>query len=174
MFGLTGIALYVVIFLAKMIEVSLATIRNVLINRGQKFIGACIGFFEVLIWLYVVSNVLQNVTDDLIKVGVYCLAFSCGNYLGATIEEKLAIGMAVIEVFILKEESSELVGILREDGFGVTTIDSEGKDNKMTIIKIYLKRKNINKAVSIINKNAPKSIISVSDVKNIKGAFIRK
>lgn len=174
MFALQGVALYLVIFLAKLVEVSLSTIRNVLINRGQKFIGACIGFFEVLIWLYVVSNVLQNVTDDLVKVGVYCLAFSCGNYLGATIEEKLAIGMAVIDVFILKDESYNLVDILRKDGFGVTTIDSQGKDNKMVIIKIYLKRKNINKAILIINKNAPKSIVSVSDVKNLKGAFIRK
>ena len=73
--------IYLLIFFAKLVEVSLATIRNVLINRGEKLKGSIIGFFEVLIWVIVVSNVLSDVMQDPLRVLVYCLAFSMGNFV---------------------------------------------------------------------------------------------
>ncbi|MDR2940137.1 MAG: DUF5698 domain-containing protein [Clostridiales bacterium] len=165
---------YLGIFGAKVVEVSLATLRIVLINRGQKLLGSIIGFFEVLIWLFVVNLVLTDVTEDFMKVVVYCFAFSCGNYIGSTIEEKLAIGMSVIEVLIEADKSEDLAEILRQNGYGVTTIGSSGKEKKMAIIKVFLKRRSIPDAHGIIVKNYPESIVSVSDVKKIVGGYIKK
>ncbi len=171
---MSSIIIYLAIFFAKLIEVSAATLRMVLINRGQKLLGSVIGFFEILIWLYVVNLVLKDVTQDLVKVFVYCLAFSMGNYLGTTIEEKLALGMSLMEVLIDVEKSPLLVSILHKNGYGVSVINSNGVEKKMNIIKIYLKRKSIPDAYAIITKSFPESIISVSDVKTVVGGFIKK
>ncbi len=83
---------YAFIFFAKIIEVALMTVRTVLITRGEKLYGSIIGFIEVTIWLYVTSSVLSGIKDDPIRMVVYALGFTCGNYVGCVIEEKLAIG----------------------------------------------------------------------------------
>lgn len=92
--------IYFAIFFAKLIEVPLATVRIVLINRGEKLKGSLIGFVEVLIWIVVVGNVLDSLSEDPIKALVYCLAFACGNYLGSIVEDKLAIGTACIQAVV--------------------------------------------------------------------------
>jgi uncharacterized protein YebE (UPF0316 family) len=174
MFTPLSILLYLGIFFAKLIEVTIATLRNVLINRGQRKIGAVLAFFEVLIWLFVVSIVLNDITSDFFKVFVYCFAFACGNFLGSVLEEKLAIGMSVMEVYVMREAAGQLADALRQDGFGVTTIDSHGKENEMVIMKVYLKRKQIKEATALIKDISPAAIITVGDIKRISGGFIKK
>ena len=88
--------LYVLIFLAKIVEVSLMTLRTVLITRGEKVVGSIIGFFEVIIWLYLVSTVLVGISEDPIKMVVYALGFSVGNYVGSFLEEKLPMALCCL------------------------------------------------------------------------------
>jgi len=95
--------MYIGIFFAKLIEVTMATLRNMLINRGHRKIGSVLAFFEVAIWLVVVSIVLKDITDDFFKAFVYCFAFACGNFMGSVLEEKLAIGMSVVDIYIAQE-----------------------------------------------------------------------
>lgn len=166
--------IYAFIFVAKLVEVSLATVRNVLINRGEKAKGAFIGFFEVLIWVIVVSNVLSNVTEDPIKVVVYCLAFSLGNYCGVILEGKLAIGTAYIQVVIPEEKKEELGNALRDRGFGVTTVEGSGKDGIVIVMMIYMKRKLVNEALELIKDYSPSSLITVNDVRQMSNGFIKK
>lgn len=170
----TSILIYIGIFLAKLIEVSLATLRAVLNNRGQKLVAATIGFFEVMLWIYLASIVLKDVSSDPLKVVVYCLAFSCGNYVGVTLEEKIALGMSVIEILVSETEAKNLAKILRDEGYGVTTIESYGKEDKKVIVKTYLKRKQLNHAVSIIKQHGTGSFFSISDVKSLVGGYIKK
>jgi len=167
------IILYIAIFCAKLIEVSVATLRTVLNNRGQKRLAACIGFFEVMIWVVVASNVLNNITEDPIKVLVYCFAFSMGNFIGVTLEEKLALGMSVVEVLAKQDIAQNLADALREKGYGVTTIESSGKETKMVILKLFIKRKQIPDATQIIRDAGADVIFSVSDVKKVTGGFIK-
>ena len=174
MFTPISILIYSGIFFAKLIEVTIATLRNVLINRGQRKIGAFLAFFEVLIWLFVVSIVLNDITSDYFKVFIYCFAFACGNFMGSVLEEKLAIGMSVMDIYVTNGSAEQLADALRENGFGVTTIDSRGKENEVTIMKTYLKRKQLTEATKLVQDIAPSAIVSVSDIKRISGGYIKK
>lgn len=166
--------IYFFIFFAKMVEVALATLRLVLVNRGEKLKGAFIGFFEVLLWVIVISNVLNGLSEAPLKLIIYCLAFATGNYLGVVIENKLAIGTACIQAVIGPDKKEELSEALRAKGFGVTNLVGEGKDGPVDVLMIYLKRKCLNEASAQIREFCPKALITVNDVRYLSNGFIKK
>ena len=173
--SLSGPSLYIIVFLAKTIEVSIATIRLVYVNKGERVKGAILGFFEVLIWILVVSSVLHNITDDPFKIFAYAAGFSLGNYLGVSIESKIAVGLASIQIVVNEEDGDILASILRDNEFGVTIINGKGKnDSKKDLLFIQLKRRRIPTAIKLIKDTDPKAYISVNDVKSIVGGFIKK
>lgn len=171
---MTNVLIYLAIFAAKLVEVSLSTVRNVLVNRGEKLRGAIIGFFEVLIWIVVVSNVLDSLTEDPLKAIIYCLAFACGNYVGVIIEGKLALGTACIQAVVSEAQKDELSAALREKGFGVTIIQGQGMEQTVDVLMIYLKRKCVEEAIELIRQYGPTSMITVNDVRSLRNGFIRK
>lgn len=165
---------YLFIFFAKLVEVSLATVRNVLINRGEKVKGALIGFFEVLLWVIVISQVLDSLSENPAKLIIYCVAFSLGNYVGVIIENKLAIGTACIQAVVKEEVQDELTHTLREKGFGVTMVRGEGKDGPVDVLMIYLKRKCVEEAAALIRQYSPKAFLTVNDVRQLRNGYIKK
>lgn len=173
--NLSGHALYIIIFIAKTIEVSIATIRLVYVNKGERVKGAILGFFEVMIWILVVSSVLNNITDDPFKIFAYSAGFALGNYLGVFIESKIAVGLASIQIVVNEEDGDILAGILRDHEYGVTIIDGTGKDDsKKDLLFIQLKRKKIPAAIKLIKETDPNAYININDVKSIVGGFIKK
>lgn len=174
LFHISGPALYIIIFCAKIIEVSISTVRLVLINKGERVKGAILAFIEIMIWLIIVSSVLNNITEDPIKVFIYAIAFSLGNFIGVTLESKLAVGLASIQVVVNAENGEVLADILREQGFGVTIIDGRGKnDNRKNLLFVQLKRKKIPEAVKLIKQTNPDAYITVNDIKSMMGGYIK-
>ena len=134
---------YILIFFAKIIEVSLSTVRTVLITRGEKFYGSVIGFVEVLIWLYVISAVLIGINEEPFKMVIYALGFACGNYIGCILEEKLALGLITINAIVSEKDGKTLAEILRAENVGVTIIDAEGlKEENKSGCATLLRRNN--------------------------------
>ncbi|QSX05532.1 DUF2179 domain-containing protein [Sedimentibacter sp. zth1] len=173
--SLSGPLLYIIIFLAKIVEVTLMTLRVVYINKGEKLIGAIIAFFEVFIWIIVVSSVLNNLAEDPIKILVYCSAFAIGNYLGVIIENKLAVGLSSMQVIVPEDVGFKIATTLRNNHYGVTIIDGKGIDDvKKDILIVMLKRKRIKEAKVIINEELPNALITINDVKNLHGGYIKK
>lgn len=170
-----SIWVYIAIFLGKIIEVTISTLRMVLINRGEKIKGSIIAFVDVLLWLLITGSVLSNFGNNILKIIVFALAFALGNYFGSWLESKIAFGISSIQVIM---NDSELVSILltalRASSFAVTVIDGQGKDGKRKLLVIHIKRKNIPKAVKIVNDVTQDCIITVNDVKTIRGGFIKK
>lgn len=173
--NIQGPLLYLVIFCAKIVEVSISTIRLVYINKGEKVKGAMLGFVEILIWLVVVSSVLTNITQDPLKILMYAAGFSLGNYIGITIEGKIAVGLASIQVVVNEEEGEVLADILRDSGFGVTILEGKGKgDSKKSLLFVQLKRKRISEAVRTVKSFNDTAFITVNDVKSTMGGFVKK
>ncbi|MDW5298879.1 MAG: DUF5698 domain-containing protein [Sedimentibacter sp.] len=174
LFNISGPALYIIIFFAKIIEVSVSTVRLVLINKGERLKGALLAFVEIMIWLIIVSSVLNNITEDPLKVFIYAIAFSLGNFIGVTIESKLAVGLSSIQVVVNVENGEVLADSLREKGFGVTIIDGRGKDDsKKNLLFVQLKRKKIPEAVKLIKQTNPDAYITVNDIKSMMGGYIK-
>lgn len=172
--NLEGPLLYLIIFCAKIVEVSISTIRLVLINKGERVKGAILGFVEIMIWLVVVSSVLTNIAEDPIKVLIYAAAFSLGNFIGVTIESKIAVGLASIQVVVNQKDGELLAGALRDQEYGVTIIEGKGKDESVkSLLFIQLKRKKIPEAVKVIKQNNPNAYITINDIKSMLGGYIK-
>lgn len=166
-----GLITYFAIFFAKVLEVSLMTIRTVLITRGEKLWGALIGFAEVIIWLYLVSAIITTVSDDPVKVIFYSLGFSVGNYIGTMIEEKLALGLVTINIIASESEGYDIAEMLREKQVGVTLIDGEGKIEHKKMLIIHLKRKRKNEILKLIEESDYKCVVSINDTRVVYGGY---
>lgn len=172
--NLEGPLLYLIIFCAKIVEVSISTVRLVLINKGERVKGAILGFVEIMIWLVVVSSVLTNIAEDPIKVLIYAAAFSLGNFIGVTIESKIAVGLASIQVVVNQKDGELLADALRDQEYGVTIIEGKGKDESVkSLLFIQLKRKKIPEAVKVIKQNNPNAYITINDIKSMLGGYIK-
>lgn len=166
---------YLCIFLGKIIEVSVSTVRVVLINRGERLFGAIIAFFEVSIWLVVTGTVLVGFQNDIWRCFVFALAFACGNYFGSWMEDKLAFGLSSVQIIVSdKDEAEDLIENLRKNDFAVTVFKGEGKDGDRHVLTLHLKRKRIPAALSIIKERMCGAVVTVNDVRVVKGGYIKK
>ncbi len=160
---------YLFIFFARLTDVSMATIRMIMVVRGKRFIAATIGFFEVSIYVMAIGKVLSGL-DNPINILVYASGFATGNFMGVFLEEKLAIGSIVAQV-ISDHEVMRLVGILRDKGFGVTVIEGYGRQGIRHLLNITLKRKDLQSLYQIIDQHDKNSFITVMDTRSIRGGY---
>ncbi len=166
---------YLMIFFAKIVEVSLMTVRTVLITRGEKFYGSLIGFFEVMIWLYIISTVLVGIQEDPIRMVVYALGFASGNYIGCMLEDRLALGILTINVISSKDDGLKLADLLRDEHVGVTLMDAEGIHDVKKMLIIHARRKRKGDIIRMIEESGLEAVISISDTKTVYGGYgIRK
>ena len=171
----TGILIYFVIFFGKILEVTISTMRMVMINRGERVAGAVIAFFDILLWLFITGTVLEGFKDDPLRVVVFALSFSVGNYLGSYLESKLAIGIGSIQVIISEGKESEmLVKELRSHNFAVTVLKGTGKDGVRDVLILHTKRKRIPAAIELIRSFSGNAVIVTTDAKVTGGYLPRK
>ena len=127
-----------VIFLSRVLDVTMGTFRVQMIVRRKKLIAGVLGFFEVLIFILIVSKVIQDIGNWL-NVIAYCGGFATGNIVGIFISEK--ISKEIISVGIIsKSKWQEIEEKLREEGFGVTRNVGYGKDGEVQILKVICER----------------------------------
>jgi len=153
------------IFISRIIDVTLDTLRIVFISKGNKILAPILGFFEVLIWLIAISKIMQNL-DNVTCYIAYAAGFAAGNYIGLRIEQRLALGIQIIRI-ITQKDSTELINELRDKGFRVTYLDAEGKDGQVHIIYSVIERSKIDSLIENINKYNPKAFYSIEDVRAI-------
>ncbi len=171
----TSVWVYLFIFFGKIFEVSLATLRIVLINRGVRSVGAVIAFFEIMIWLILASSVLVGFKDDFLKGIVYALAFACGNYIGSWLDELLAFGLSSVQVVLPDVKTAkETEAFLREKGFGVTAVDAHGRDCDRGMLIMTMQRKRLQEAISILENQCNGAVVTVSDIKTQRGGYLER
>lgn len=151
------------IFLARIADVSIGTLRIMFISKGLKYIAPIVGFFEILIWLIAIGQIFQNLTNPLYYIA-YAGGFASGTYIGIVIENKLSIGTELVRI-ITQKEAPKLVEALEKENFIVTHDDVDGRDGKVKIIYVVIDRHDIPNVVRIIKKHNPKAFYSIEDVK---------
>jgi uncharacterized protein YebE (UPF0316 family) len=170
-----GIWVYFIIFFGKIFEVTVATLRMVLINRGERIKGAIIAFFDILLWLVLTGTVLEGFKEDPLRMVVFALAFAVGNYLGSWLENKLAFGLSSIQIIVPESpKSKQLAEVLRDSHFAVTVVKGTGRNGNRELLILHLKRKRTAEAISVINKAHPGAVIAVNDSKGIRGGYIAR
>jgi uncharacterized protein YebE (UPF0316 family) len=160
-FGLA--VLPVLIFFARIADVTIGTVRIIFVSRGLKYLAPVLGFFEVTIWLLVISQIMQHLGSP-VNYLAYGLGYATGNYVGILLEGKLAVGTQIIRV-IVREGVEEIVASLRASGHGVTTLPAQGESGPVTMIFTVVKRRALKDVVELIKRNAPTAFYSVEDVR---------
>ncbi len=132
----------ILIFLARIIDVSVGTLRTISIIQGRTKIAFFLAFIETSVWLIVLSEVLPKVVQEPLLGVFYAFGFASGNVVGILVEKRLAMGYINFRI-ITGKHAKEITTLLREKGFAVTTFEGEGKDGKVTEIYVATDRKNL-------------------------------
>ena len=157
------IILPMLIFFARIIDVSMGTIRIMFIARGKRGFASILGFVEVLIWLLAIRQVFNNLNNFVCYLA-YGGGFATGSYVGMWIENKLAIGMQIVRI-ITNRNANQLIKKLRYKGYGVTSVEGTGNNGDVHIIFTVIKRRDLAEIRSIIKKFNNKTFYSVEDVR---------
>ena len=166
----TFVLLPALIFFSRVMDVTIGTIRIVMVSKGHKLWAPILGFFEILIWLIAISKIFENL-DNWFCYIAYAAGFACGNYVGLRIEEKLAVGIVKIQI-ITRMNAEKLINNLKEAGYGITHHEAKGSTESVSIIYSIINRIEIKKVEEIVKASNPKAFYSVEDVKFVKeGVF---
>jgi len=166
----TWIVLPLIIFIARVCDVTVGTLRILFVAQGKKLLTPLIGFFQALIWLLVMGQIFQHL-DNYVCYFAYAGGFAVGNFVGIYIESKLALGLEVVRI-ITQKSAGELINELKSEGYGITIIDGEGATGPVKIIYTLIKRKELPHIVKLIHTYNPKAFFSVEDVRMTeKGVF---
>ena len=166
----TWVVLPALIFCARIVDVSMGTVRVILISRGIRLVAACIGFFEVLIWLVAIVQIMQRLSNPICYLA-YAAGFATGTYVGMLVEARLRIGKAVIRT-ITNKEAQGLIERLREMHCGVTALAAEGAVGPVKVIFSVIERRDQEKVIAIIKEFDPCAFYTIGDVKYVsEGGF---
>ena len=157
------------IFMARVIDVSLGTLRMASISQGLRKRAAIFGFFEVLVWIIAISYVLQNLTH-FINYLAYAGGYAAGNYIGLIIEEKLAAGLVKVTI-ITSRDASELIDNLKVRKFGITSVSARGSRGKVRLVISVIPRKMLPKLQRIISEFNPRAFVEVETIKQVSKLY---
>ncbi len=158
------------IFFARVCDMSLDTIRVIFMSKGIQYLPAFIGFFEVIIWLVAIGQVMNNLTNAVCYIA-YGAGFATGTFVGMAIEEKLSLGLTSVRI-ITKEDPKELMQFLRSHNYGVTSIDAEGGTGRVKMVFTIIKRQDLQHVVGIVKDFHPNAFYSIEEVKSVaEGVF---
>jgi len=163
------VILPLLIFFSRILDQSIGTMRLIFVSKGFRHIGPVLGFFEVIIWLLAITQVLKHLNNPVSYIA-YGAGFAMGNYLGIRLEEKLSIGNVLIRI-IPKRDVTDLIRHLRGEGFGVTAVDAEGAQGPVKIVFTIIKRKSAPRVVEIINHYNPNAFYTIEEIKAVKDGY---
>ena len=160
------------IFFARVIEVSIGTLRIILVNKGYRKLGVILAFFEVLIWVFVASRVISGITEAPLKGIVYSLGFATGVFVGSKLEAKLAFGRVLVQAITEVDTGIVVANALRASGYGVTTVEASGKDRPKSVLMIYANRKNKEDIAKKIKEIDEHAMIIINDITTLQGGYV--
>lgn len=166
--------IYFIIFISKVIENSLATLRLIVVANGKKLLGAILQFCIALVWVVVTGMVVVNLTKDPWKILFFALGSFVGSYCGSVIEEKLAMGNSMLIGITKQENEPILTSAIREEGFAVTVLEGNGLEQKSSVLMIFTPRKKRNDIAHMIKNIDRKSMVVSERIGIVHGGYKKK
>jgi uncharacterized protein YebE (UPF0316 family) len=159
------------IFALRVSDMTLDTLRVLVVMRGRKKTAWVLGFFQSLIFVIAIGTVLSNLDNPLNVLG-YAAGFATGNVVGMTIEERLAIGHIQLSI-VSPRRGAALAERLRAEGYATTEISARGKDGMVTLLRCSVLRKNVAKVQQLVNEVDDSAFITAEDVRSVRRGFWR-
>jgi uncharacterized protein YebE (UPF0316 family) len=158
-----------IIFVARLVDVSLGTLRIIFVSRSMRKLAPLVGFFESLIWLFAIGQIIMNLSNIMSYIA-FAAGFAAGNYMGIYLESKLAVGLLSIRA-VTTNDATDLINYLREKKFGVTSVSALGITGKVRLIISVIKRKDLDEYIRIVKQFNPKAFVSIEDVRSVQEGF---
>ena len=166
----TWFVLPFLIFVARVADVSMGTVRVIFVSKGLKYLAPIVGFFEILIWLLAIGQIMKNLSSPVCYIA-YAGGFATGNFIGITIAEKLSLGVALIRV-ITQKDALPLVEYLKAENHGVTCVDGHGSSGQVKVVFTIVPRREVFSVVALIKRYNPHAFYSIEEVGFVeKGKF---
>jgi uncharacterized protein YebE (UPF0316 family) len=159
----TYVILPILIFCSRIVDVSIGTMRVIFITKGYRMLAPLFGFFEVLIWLIAVTQIMKNLSQPFYYIA-YAGGFAAGNFVGMFIESRMALGVVLVRV-ITRNGASELIEYLKSQNYGVTAVDAEGLFGKVKILFTVTKRSEVKHVIAAIQQYNPQAFYTIEDVR---------
>lgn len=160
----------VLIFFLRICDVSIATLRLISMLRGRKLLTVLLGFIEILIWIVVVGTVVRNLGSPILVVS-YAAGFAAGTYVGMTIEERLALGLAELRV-VSRAAGAGLAAALREAGYGVTEVVGRGKEGPVEVLTTVVQRRSVEDLIEEIHRLDTEAFVTVDEPVRIERGWL--
>jgi len=160
-----------VIFLLRVTDMSLDTLRVLFVIRGRRSISWVLGFFQSALWVVAITSVLNNL-DNLWNIVSYAGGFATGNVVGMIIEDHLAIGHAHMRI-ISSRWGNAIVDAIRNSGYAATELAGRGKDGTVSVINCSIQRKDIRNLKIEISRIDPDAFITVEEIRPLHRGFWR-
>ena len=166
------ILVWLLVCAAKIIEISIQSLKTCMMVKGQRLKAAALGFVECVIWGLVISTIIGTLGDNLCLLLFYCVGYATGLFLGATIENKIALGTSNLELIASDESTEKIIAYLKENNRGYTVFEGHGSTDKMNMIFIVLSRRETPKVLKEIRKSCDNKVFVVaSEVSKYAGGY---
>jgi uncharacterized protein YebE (UPF0316 family) len=168
---LTPLATALAIFLLRVCDMSLDTLRVLFIVRGNRPVVWFLGFFQSAIWVLAITSVLGHLGNPLAWIG-YAAGFGTGNVVGMAIEDRLAIGYRHLRI-ISPRQGTSVAGALRQAGYGVTELSGQGRDGPVAVISTSVRRRDVDRLEHVIRQADPEAFVSVEEIRPVHRGYFR-
>ena len=158
------VILPLLVFGARVLDVTLGTMRIIYVSRGKKYLAPLLGFIEVFIWIAMVSQIVRS-ANNIAAYLAYAAGFAAGNFVGMHIEDRLALGTLIVRAFV-QNHAGELVANLRGAGYGVTTVEGQGSSGTVKLVYTIVKRRNLAEVLAVIHQTHPHAFLSIEDLRS--------
>ena len=170
--SLPPIAVCLIVCCAKIVEISIQSLKTCMMVKGQRLKAAGLGFVECMIWGLVLSTIISTLGDNLLLLLFYCGGYATGLFLGSTIEGKIALGTSNLQLIANDENTKLIIAYLRYNKRGYTVFSGQGSTDKMNMILIVLARRDMKRVLRDIRKLCDNRVFVVaSDVSKYAGGY---
>lgn len=166
------VAVCFIVCAAKIIEITIQSLKTCMMVRGQRLKAAGLGLLECTIWGLVISTIIGTLGDNLFLLAFYCLGYATGLFLGSTLEGRIALGTSSIQLIANAESTRIIVDYLSGEQRGYTVFEGRGSKDKMNMIFIVLPRRDTAAVIKRIQKLCDNKVfVVVDDVNRYAGGY---
>ena len=161
-----------IVCFAKILEISVQSVKTVFMVKGQRIQAAFLGFLECVIWGLVIASIIDTLGDNYLMLFFYCLGYSTGMYIGSVLENKIALGTSSIQLMVKSDKVEKVIEYLNNSNRGFTVLNGKGSKEAMSVVMIVLPRKEVKAVISDIRKLCDKEVFVVSsEVSKFVGGY---
>ncbi len=166
------IVVCLIICVAKILEITIQSLKTCMMVKGQRLKAAGLGFVECTIWGLIISTIIGTLGDNLFLLFFYCVGYATGLFLGSTLENKIALGTSNLEIIANDSSTAIITAYLKERSMGYTVLEGHGSKDKMNMIFIVLPRKDSARVLRELRRACDnKLFVAVSEVSKYAGGY---